>query len=140
MQSAETVLDVIRTLHRVDTEVITGEPGAGKLARRVRGGADGKGPACGHLAGGLLHKVAAGRRASHRNEEEEIKRKLAGLGDSSILVRFAGRKGALRVAWESDELTLDERRAAIKETIGPVAVLPAGPDRRAISGRAVATH
>jgi hypothetical protein len=47
--------------------VITGEPGAGKLARRVRGGADGKGPACGHLAGGLLHPLRpppAGRQAS----------------------------------------------------------------------------
>jgi hypothetical protein len=38
MQSAETVLDIIRP------EVITGEQGAGKLASPVREGADGAGP------------------------------------------------------------------------------------------------
>jgi hypothetical protein len=37
--------------------VITGEQGAGKLARPVREGADGKDPRQGHLASGLLHSM-----------------------------------------------------------------------------------
>ena len=43
MQSAETVLGVIRARHCVRADVITGEQGAGKLACSVREGADGKG-------------------------------------------------------------------------------------------------
>jgi hypothetical protein len=41
MQGTETVLNVIRTYH---PKMITGEPVTGKLVRRVREGADGKGP------------------------------------------------------------------------------------------------
>ena len=72
MQETETVLSVIRD----HPKVITGEPVMGKPIRRVREGADGKGPEpraprrrptslgkgptekdpySGHLAGGLLH-------------------------------------------------------------------------------------
>ena len=40
MQDAETVLSVIRD----HPKLITGEPVTGKLVRRVREGADGKGP------------------------------------------------------------------------------------------------
>jgi hypothetical protein len=77
MQKTETVLSVIRD----HPKMITGEPVTGKLVRRVREGADGKGPAlraphrrptslgkgptekdpyCGHLTGGLLHSTSAG--------------------------------------------------------------------------------
>jgi site-specific DNA recombinase len=73
------------------------------------------------------------------DREREVQRQLAQLADTSILMRFAGRKGALRAAWESNRLTFDERRAAIKETIGAVAILPAGPDRAPISQRTIAT-
>jgi hypothetical protein len=43
MQATETVLSVIR--EPITRKVITGEPVMGKLIRRVREGADGKGPA-----------------------------------------------------------------------------------------------
>jgi hypothetical protein len=42
MQETETVLSVIR--EPITRKVITGEPVMGKLIRRVREGADGKGP------------------------------------------------------------------------------------------------
>jgi hypothetical protein len=42
MQATETVLSVIR--EPITRKVITGEPVMGKLIRRVREGADGKGP------------------------------------------------------------------------------------------------
>ena len=42
MQEAETVLSVIRGTYH--PKLITGEPVTGKLVRRVREGADGKGP------------------------------------------------------------------------------------------------
>ena len=42
MQKTETVLSVIR--EPITRKVITGEPVMGKLIRRVREGADGKGP------------------------------------------------------------------------------------------------
>jgi hypothetical protein len=66
MQKAETVLGVIRKRgegHHIAAETITGEPGAGKLARRVREGADGKGPTR-HLAGSLLHSMRGGWRGT----------------------------------------------------------------------------
>ena len=45
MQNAGTVLDVTRKRGNSPRQgMITGEPGAGKLACRVREGADGKGP------------------------------------------------------------------------------------------------
>jgi hypothetical protein len=45
MQNAATVLDVTRKRGNSPRQgMITGEPGAGKLARRDREGADGKGP------------------------------------------------------------------------------------------------
>jgi hypothetical protein len=43
MQSAETVLDVLREHH--DHDIVTGEPGDRKRSRRVREGGVGKGPA-----------------------------------------------------------------------------------------------
>ncbi len=72
MQETETVLNIIRD----HPKMVTGEPVTGKLVRRVREGADGKGPVLwaphrrptslgkgpteqdpyyGHLTGGLLH-------------------------------------------------------------------------------------
>jgi hypothetical protein len=74
MQETETVLSIIR--EPTTRKMVTGEPVTGKLVRRVREGADGKGPALraphrrptslgkgptekdpshGHLAGGLFH-------------------------------------------------------------------------------------
>jgi hypothetical protein len=75
-------------------------------------------------------------------QERDTKRRMAeiGPGDAPALLRFAGRKGTLRAAWESDELSMDERRAAIKDAVGPAAILPTGPDRRAhVSQRTVST-
>jgi hypothetical protein len=71
--------------------------------------------------------------------EKQVQAKLAQMGDTSIMLRFAGRQGALRAAFESDEITMDEKRAAIKETIGPVAILPTAPGRSTVDRRTVGT-
>jgi hypothetical protein len=71
--------------------------------------------------------------------ERQVQAKLAQMGDTSIMLRFAGRVGALRAAFESDEITMDEQRAAIKETIGPIAVLPTIRGKSAVDQRIVAT-
>ena len=58
MQKAKTVLDVIRSVVIVTASLrtITGEPVAGKPARRVREATNGKGPSLiGYLASCRLH-------------------------------------------------------------------------------------
>ena len=60
MQGAETVLDVIRVRHRARADVITGEQGAGKLARPDREGADGKGPPHGGTSPAAYFTLEAG--------------------------------------------------------------------------------
>jgi DNA invertase Pin-like site-specific DNA recombinase len=72
-------------------------------------------------------------------EERDLQRRLAEIGDTSIMLRYAGRRGALRAAWESERISQDEQRAAIKETIGTVTILPYGPGHRDVSERAIAT-
>jgi hypothetical protein len=56
-------------------------------------------------------------------QERQIRAQVSRLGSSSPLDRYVGRPGALRAEW--DNLSLDEKRAALKESVGPVAILPA---------------
>ncbi|HWT85498.1 MAG TPA: recombinase family protein [Myxococcales bacterium] len=71
--------------------------------------------------------------------EKDVQSKLAQIGDTSIMLRFAGRKGALRAAFDGEEITMDEQRAAIKETIGPLAILPTAAGKSSVDQRTLAT-
>src|SRR3981081_2171398 len=71
--------------------------------------------------------------------EKDVQSKLAQIGDTSIMLRFAGRKGGLQGAFDSEEMTMDEQRAAIKETIGPFAILPTAAGKSSVDQRAIAT-
>jgi site-specific DNA recombinase len=57
-------------------------------------------------------------------ERAELRARLARESKRSVLVAYTGQAGLLRRAWET--LSVDERRAVIRESLGPVTILPRG--------------
>jgi site-specific DNA recombinase len=78
------------------------------------------------LGAGRL-SVRAYEQATSRLEDRQraLQGQYSSMGHTSLLWRYAGRRGTLREAWMADKLTADEQHAAIKEAIGQTAIMPA---------------
>jgi site-specific DNA recombinase len=88
--------------------------------RRLTEAADSQ--AAGRMSMRAYERLTTRLEAQQRDLQAQFAK--AGSNDTAVLARYAGRPGALRAQWENDEITQDEKRAAIRRAVGPVAILP----------------